>query len=301
MSLTRGRRLGLSLPRRFVCDLLHFAKKVPSVPMQKRMRLAELVAARKALPQRVSWCVIFLKAYATVAASRPELRRAYVPIPWPHLYEHSGNIASVGIERTYQGEPGVFFGQIHEPERLTLTELDARLRHFKTEPIEQNIRYRQSLLLSRLPLPLRRFVWWLGLSASGFYRALFFGTFGISVVASFGAAGLHILSPLSTTLNYGEFEADGSLDVRIAYDHRVLDGATMARAMGDLEDVLLGPILAELKAGAPRIVQQPRVESQEQIADFTPRSPAAAAPFSVNLAAPQAGGGASLFHGTPVQ
>jgi hypothetical protein len=301
MSLTRGRRLGLSLPRRFVCDLLHFAKKIPSIPMQKRMRLAELVAARKAWPQRVSWCVIFLKAYATVAASRPELRRAYVPIPWPHLYEHSGNIASVGIERTYQGEPGVFFGQIHEPERLPLTELDARLRHFKNEPIEQNARYRQALLLSRLPLPLRRFVWWLGLSASGFYRALFFGTFGISVVASFGAAGLHILSPLSTTLNYGEFEPDGSLDVRIAYDHRVLDGATMARAMADLEDVLVGPILAELRAGAPWVVQQVPAELQEQIADVTPRLATAAVPFSVNLAVPQAVASSSTFDGALVQ
>jgi hypothetical protein len=280
MSLTRGRRLGLSLPRRFVCDLLHFAKKIPSVPMQRRMRLADVVAARKTWPKRVSWCSIFLKAYARVAARRPELKRSYIPIPWPHLYEHSGNIASVGIERSYAGENGVFFGQIHEPERLSLVALDALVRQFKSEPIEHNDRYRQALLLSRFPLPVRRFVWWLVLSASGFYRALFFGTFGISIVASLGAAGLHILSPLTTTLNYGAFEPDGSLDVRIAYDHRVLDGATMARAMADLEEVLHSEILAELRAGAPRAVQEVAAETEGTIPGFAPRSSSPVSAFS---------------------
>ena len=33
-----GRRLRLSLPRRQVCDLMHFAKKVPSIPVQRTMR-----------------------------------------------------------------------------------------------------------------------------------------------------------------------------------------------------------------------------------------------------------------------
>ena len=45
--LKRGRQLSLSLPRKFVCDLLAFAKKVPSVPMQRRMRLGDLVLAQR--------------------------------------------------------------------------------------------------------------------------------------------------------------------------------------------------------------------------------------------------------------
>src|SRR5262249_41183540 len=69
-----------------------------------------------------------------------------------------------------------------------------------------------------------------------------------SVVASLGAGSLHILSPMTTTLNYGTFEPDGSLDVRLTYDHRVLDGASVARAMAALEEVLHGQILDELRA-----------------------------------------------------
>ena len=41
---------------------------------------------------------------------------------------------------------------------------------------------------------------------------------------------------------------DGELDVRIIYDHRVMNGATVARALGRLEEILLGPVLEEVRA-----------------------------------------------------
>src|SRR5579864_4603640 len=94
-----GRSLSLSLPRRFIGDLLHFARKVPTVPVQRRMNIAPLQAARRQAVPRPSWCSLFTKAYAMVAAARPELRRAYLSFPWPHLYEHSISVASVAIER----------------------------------------------------------------------------------------------------------------------------------------------------------------------------------------------------------
>jgi pyruvate/2-oxoglutarate dehydrogenase complex dihydrolipoamide acyltransferase (E2) component len=52
---------------------------------------------------------------------------------------------------------------------------------------------------------------------------------------------------LTSTLNYGVIAPDGSVDVRLTYDHRVLDGATVARALADLERVLNCEILAELR------------------------------------------------------
>jgi hypothetical protein len=58
------------------------------VPVQKRMSLAPLVAARAACRERPRWTAIFTKAYSLLAQEFPELRRAYVKIPWPHLYEY---------------------------------------------------------------------------------------------------------------------------------------------------------------------------------------------------------------------
>jgi hypothetical protein len=93
-----GRNIALSLPRRFICDLLHFAQRVPSVPVQRRMNLAAVVGARQAAQPRPSWSVIFAKAFSMVATRRPELRRAYLSFPKPHFYEHGGNVASIALE-----------------------------------------------------------------------------------------------------------------------------------------------------------------------------------------------------------
>ncbi|HEY0438608.1 MAG TPA: 2-oxo acid dehydrogenase subunit E2, partial [Xanthobacteraceae bacterium] len=63
-----------------------------------------------------------------------------------------------------------------------------------------------------------------------------------------GADLLHPVGPWTTLLTYGPLRADGTVEVRIIFDHRVLDGATAARALARLEEVLNGPILDELRA-----------------------------------------------------
>jgi hypothetical protein len=249
----RGKWIGLSRPRRFLADLLHFAAKVPGVPVQRQMRLAEVVAARGELAERPCWPAIFLKAYTLVSEQMPVLRRAFVRLPWPHLREYPRVAASIAVERDYGGEPCVFFGRVTDPGKLTLAEIHAKIRHFSEEPIENIRTFRKMLAMGALPGFLRRPLLWLGLNLPR-TRPNLFGTFGLSVYSSLGAESLHPLSPLTTTLNYGVIAPDGSVAVRIVYDHRVLDGATVARALARLEEVLRGPILAELRTmSLPRL------------------------------------------------
>ena len=103
----RGRAIGLSVQRRMMIDFLHFARGVPTVPVQKQMSIAALVAARAACDDRPRWTAIFTKAFALVAEEVPQLRRAYVKFPWPHLYEYPTSKANIIIERDYQGEPAL--------------------------------------------------------------------------------------------------------------------------------------------------------------------------------------------------
>jgi hypothetical protein len=233
-----GRSLPLSLPRLWVGDLLYFARQVPTVPVQRRMNIASLAAARHQASPRPSWCALFTKAYAMVAAQRPELRRAYLSFPWPHLYEHPLSIASVAIERPLREELAVFFTQIRGPEEHSPDQIDAHLKDCKERPVESIGTFRRALRWTRFPRPIRRLLWWVGLNVSGYRRARNLGTFGVSVYSGLGAEALHPLSPLTTTLNYGVIAEDGTVDVRIVYDHRVMDGATIARALADLEEVL---------------------------------------------------------------
>jgi hypothetical protein len=247
VSQPKGRNLSLSLPRRFICDLLHFARRVPTVPVQRRMNLAAVVEARQAAVPRPSWPAIFTKAYAFVCAARPELRRCYLSFPRPHLYEHPISVASIAVERRLGDEDAVLFGHVNAAERLSVTELDLRLKAFKELPVDRVGAFRHALRVSSLPGPLRRLAWWFGLNVFGRKRAHFLGTYGVSTYAGLGAASLHPLSPLTTTLNYGVIDAAGQVDVRLIYDHRVMDGSTVARALQDLERVLQCEMLAELR------------------------------------------------------
>jgi hypothetical protein len=241
-----GRRIALSPPRRFIGDLMHFARKVPTVPVQRRMNVAPLMAARNLCSCRPSWCALFTQAYARVAAKWPELRRAYLTFPWDHLYEHPCSIASIAIERRIGDEDAVLFVQIRGPEHHTADQIDEYLKDCKARPVESVGMFRRTLRVSRLPTFLRRFLWWFGLNVSGYKRARNWGTFGVSVYSGLGAESLHPLSPLTTALNYGVIADDGTVDVRIIYDHRVMDGALVARALADLEEMLNGPIAEAL-------------------------------------------------------
>jgi hypothetical protein len=242
-----GRKLPLSLPRRYICDLLHFARHVPSVPVQRRLRLAAVAAARELAHPRPTWCALFTKAYARASAANPHLRRAYVGYPWPHLYEHPQNIATLAIERIHEGEDALFFAPLPHPETLSLHEIDARLRYWQETSIDEVDCFRRVLRFSQLPRPLRRLAGWLALRWSGRRRARWLGTFGVQVRAGIGAATTHPLARLTTTLCPGEVDERGEVDVRLLYDHRVLDGGTAARALAELERVLTQEILAELR------------------------------------------------------
>jgi hypothetical protein len=248
MTSDAGRSFPLTTARRLICDLLHFARQVPSVPVQRWIDVSALIQARAPLVDRPSWCAVLTKAYALVAARVPQLRRAYLGFPRPRLYEHPHSIASVAVERSYQGEPAVFFGHLRCPEQQSLRELDEHLRHFKEAPIEGIGGFRRALRVSRLPQPLRRLAWRLGLCFSGRTRARYMGTFGVSVYSALGAESLHPLSPLTTTLNYGVIGADGRVQVRVIYDHRAMDGATVARALALLQEILTGELRVEIEA-----------------------------------------------------
>jgi hypothetical protein len=252
MGLPRGTTVPLSPLRRVMGDFLHFSRQVPLVSMERRLSLADVVHARQAAVSRPSWFAIFLKAYAMVAQGRAELRRAYLPLPWPRLHQHACNVGRVVIARQVDGEEAVLFLSVREPERQTLTALDERIRRARVEPIEQVADFRRMLRLGRLPLPLRRLAWCAALYFSGNWRARHIGTFGLTGVAALGSTQLHFLSPLTTSLTYGVLGDDGSLVVRLVYDHRVLDGVVPAAALQDLEQVLRGPIVDELRGSTRR-------------------------------------------------
>ena len=245
----RGRWVALSIPRRIVTDLMYFSAGLPWIVAQRTLMLRGVAAARAAHVERPPWTALFAKAYALVAAEFPELRRAYVRLPWPHLYEYKGSVASIAVERSFDGEMGVAFVHIGEPAALPVGEIGRLIRDAKQDSFAGTKRFRRMVRIASLPLPLRRAVWWFALNLARL-RANHFGTFGISTVTALDTEILQPRSPLTTVVTYGMIGGDGSVTVRVVFDHRVLDAMTLARALGRLEEILNGPIADELRGGA---------------------------------------------------
>lgn len=241
-----GRSVPLSVPRRFLADFVHFARKMPLVAISRRMDLGPLVEIRKRVSPTINWTLLFAKAFARVAAERPELRRAYMGFPWPHLYESDDSVASIAIERAYNDEPMVLFAPFKNPQDTPLVELARQMNDFKSKPIEELEALHRTVRITKLPKILRRILWIHGLYQTGRLRAQNFGTFGISSIAPAGATTVGMASVVSYTLSFGPFDELGRLDVRLDFDHRVTDGLPAARALERVEQVMRTEIVTEL-------------------------------------------------------
>jgi len=242
----QGRAIKLSGPRRLVGDLMKFSMSVPRVTVQRQMNITPLIQARSGMEVRPSWTAIFLKGYALLSQELPELRRAYVKFPRPHLYEYPKSVASVAHEREHEGERAVLLSRIKAPEDRAIPELDRLLGIYRNRPVLQVREFRRALELARLPRVIRRSAMWFSLNI-GRQRANFFGTFQLSVYSALGAESLNPLTPLTTLFNYGQISKEGEVMVRIHYDHRVLDGANVARALVRFEQILNSEVAAELR------------------------------------------------------
>ena len=220
--------------------------RVPFVSLQRTFNVRQLTEARALAAQPPGWAAIFVKAFCLVAKEQPVLRTLYAKWPWPHFYELPRSVAMVAIARIEDGQDCVLPQKVPGADELSLTEVDALIRHAKEAPIDQVPAFRKILRTTKLLLPFRRLFWLVGLNF-GRQRANYFGSFGVTSVAAFGGGELHALSPGPFILSYGVVAPDQTIDVVVRWDHRITDAALIAKAMTRLEQVLNTEIAAELR------------------------------------------------------
>lgn len=226
---------------------MHASKRVPFVSLARPLNIRGLLEARAQAAVRPGWAAIFVKAFALVAKEQPVLRTLYVKWPMPAFYELPRSVAMVAIARVEDGQDCVLPQKVTAPDEMSLAEVDAMIRHAKQAPIEQVPAFRKILRTTRLPLPLRRLFWAIGLNF-GRQRANYFGSFGVTSVAAYGAGQLHAMSPGPFVLSYGVEKPDQTIDVVLRWDHRITDAALIAKVLNRLEQVLNAEIAGELRA-----------------------------------------------------
>ena len=234
----------LSCNRSLVLDLIALAPREALYPLEQTFSLAQVAALRANAIRRISWPVLFIKAYAMVASRHAQLRQAYRPWPWPHLVQQPENVAMLVVNRQFEGEDRVCWGRFIRPEETPLAELQKALDAYQTEPVETI--FRRQVRFSRCPAIIRRAFWRLTLHFSS-KRAKRLGTFSLSTLAGEGTINRFHQTLLTTSLSYGALDENGRALVSLICDHRVFDGALGARILKELESVLNGAIADELR------------------------------------------------------
>ncbi len=250
MAEPRGRSLPLSLPRRWIGDMLHFADKVPVVAAERTFRVRALAEARRSVPRPPPWHALVIKALGLASVRMPELRRAYLPYPWPRLYEAPYSVASVVFDRDFRGEPATFMVPLVRPEERPLADIQDKVRKWKDDPVEAHGVLRRLVRNAKPPRPIRRLVWAGALYWNGFLRARNFGTFAVNSVAAVRSRMLMFKTPISSVWYYGAVSGSGTMDMQVAFDHRVVDGGMAGRIAGVVEEVFNTVLVAEVKAAA---------------------------------------------------
>lgn len=229
-----------------VDDIAELSKTIPLFPVDREMRLADVAAARAAAARRIGWAAIFLKAYALVAREMPALRSWRAGRILPRIVTSSASVGVLAMNRVDDGTDRLFFARLASPDAASLPMLQAAIDRFATEPAERV--FKRQRQLESVPRLLRRVILSWNMRSMSPKRATRVGTFSLSTLAGFGATNRFHPTLCTTSLSYGPLDAEGRCLVTTIADHRVLDGAAVARALGRLEEVLTTEIATELRS-----------------------------------------------------
>lgn len=238
----------LSNGRTLVTDIANIASKMPMAPLLRVYDLEDVARLRNRSRPRISWTVLFLKAYGIVSERNPQLRQVYAPLPFPHIYTHPQNVALVTIMRVVDDETRLYFARFHRPEEVSLVKLQQQYDEFRKTPIDQLRHFKRQDLLASMPWIVRKLVWGLLTHVWPSKRAANLGTFGLSLSGFKSNVGFFHLGPNTTVLGCDPFPRKGKNRVTLTFDHRILDGKPAADALDDLQRAFANEITAELKS-----------------------------------------------------
>ena len=237
------------------------AKEIPLFPVDRWCNLTALAEARAACHDRIGWAAIFLKAYGKVVQETPELRSWFLPGLRPRIATTNQIVATLAINRMENDTEQLCWARLQQPETLPLIEIQRFIDECCSKPIKELFKRQRELEI--LPGFLRRAVLRWNLRSASPKRSSRIGTFSLSTLAGFGASNHFHPTLCTTSISYRPIESDGRCLVTLIADHRVIDGAVVARSLATLEKFLTQDLVHELRS-----------QTDSQLPDETPSNAA---------------------------
>src|SRR5579862_5900706 len=142
------RYIPLSPSRLLMRDAGHYSRPCYAAGMNVTLNVSPLAKERRRHRPPTGWTALLVKAVALVGCRTPSLRQVFMPLPWPHLYQHPRSVATIVVERGWEGDAQVFFDQVQGPEELSLAEIDLSIRGMKFRPVESVGAFRRMIRLA---------------------------------------------------------------------------------------------------------------------------------------------------------
>ncbi|RMF40853.1 MAG: hypothetical protein D6753_10825 [Planctomycetota bacterium] len=245
----QGRWIGLGQDRAIVMDLLWLARKQPMFPVERWVDVSPLAALRNQMAPKISWAVLFTRAYGIVSRQIPELRQCYGGWLRPAAYQTDSVVVMMSVSRQVDGQERLFFARFLDPDVKSLAALQSDLEWYTREDVGRA--FRQQVTFARMPWIWRRPILWWRHRVALRKRAYRMGTGGISVLAREGVLNRLHPTPLTSSLNYGPVDASGRSWVTLQCDHRLIDGMLAAQALNAIANCLNNEVLRELHSLLP--------------------------------------------------
>lgn len=245
--MAKGIRIQLSNGRRLVEDVIDIAQRIPAVGLSGDFDVTEVSRLRRLTRPKLSWNVLYMKAYALAATRIPQLNQLYVRFPWPHLYQHDSIVCMMTVSREYRGEERLFFARFNNPQNHSLQQLQEQYQHFMEAPVESIRQFRHQIRFARFPRFLRRIGWGVMFDWWPAKRASQIGTIGMSFSGYRGVYGNRHLGPMTSILGVDPIPRKGTARLVLTFDHRVLDGIPAARTLESIQQQLDQRICQELQ------------------------------------------------------
>jgi len=246
-TMAKGKRIRLTNGRQLVDDVISIAQRIPSAGIGGVFDLGAIGHLRRLTRPKISWNVLYMKAYALVATKMPQLNQVYVRFPWPHLYQHDSVVCMMTVIRQYQGEDRLFFARFNDPQNCSLNDLQQRYAHFMEAPIEEIRQFRHQIRFAQCPRLLRWLGWRIMFDWWPAKRASHVGTIGMSFSGYRGVYGNRHLGPLTSILGIDPMPRKGIGRLTLTFDHRVLDGIPAALTLESIQQHLQQQIKMELE------------------------------------------------------